>query len=140
MINSTYIPSKIADFEASKLNFSAQGVRIACTAAAVTNLDLTVQDDFLLTGGRIIISGATNGDKFDLSVVDIPGAFGAGPNFVLSKFIFNWYVAIGDSSVALEVPYPAKVYSGLTLRLAYTSTGMTGPTVAINFLLHKVKI
>ena len=38
----------------------------------------------------------------------------------------------------MQVPYPAKVYAGLYLRLIYTSTGASNVAVAINYSLHKV--
>lgn len=140
MRGSTYNPSKISDFEATKLNFLGYGQSVACAASTTTQADVFLNDDFLLSGGSCIVKGAAHGDHIAMQVIDIDNVLGYGANTMLKSFITNWYVAEGSSSFLLEVPYPAKILGGLYIRITYTSTGLTPVNFAVNFLLHKVLI
>jgi hypothetical protein len=140
MLNSTYKPVKVSDFEASKLNFNGIGVSATCAPNAVTNIDYKLLDDCLITGGRVIIVGGKFGDKIDLAIVDTDNIMGYGAGFVLNKFVSGWLVANGDSTFPVEVPYPAKVYGNLYLRVVYTSINTASSSFAINYNLHKVLV
>ena len=137
--NTTYKPLCISDFEASKLNFNAQGVSVTATAGVVTNLDYTLLDDCLITGCWLLISGATIGDKIAFQVVDGSGAFSGTPGTVLNQFVSNWYLSTCVDT-QFDMDYPAKIYTGLTLRLVFTSTGSTNVSIAANYKLHKVLV
>jgi hypothetical protein len=65
---------------------------------------------------------------------------GFGTNVVLKKFITTWYVSAGNSMLSLDVPYPAKIYAGLFIRLNYISVSAADSRLSINYLLHKVLI
>lgn len=135
----TYKPTRINDFEATKLNFAAQGVAAAPTFGTTTNIDLLLTDDSLLTGAWLVVSGGTIGDYATFQVVDISGSFTGTPNTIVNTFITTWYLPV-SANTQFDVAYPAKIYAGLTLRLIYHSTGLITPFAAINYKLHKVLI
>lgn len=140
MIGSTYKPLKVSDFEASKLNFLGVGVTASCTSNGVTTLDYILTDDCLMTGGSILVSNGTFSDKIDLQIVDVNNTMGYGANFILNKFVSGWYIQAGTSIVPISVPYPAKVYAGLVIRVIYTSVGSSTNSLAVNYNLHKVLV
>jgi len=140
MIGSTYKPLKVSDFEASKLNFLGVGVTASCTSNGVTTIDYLLVDDCLITGGTILVSNGTFGDKIDLQIVDVNNTLGYGANFILNKFVLGWYIQTGPSIVPISVPYPAKVYAGLAIRVIYTSVGSSANSLAVNYNLHKVLV
>lgn len=138
--NTTYNPVNVAAFEKSKLYFNAQGVSASCTAGTSTNIDYTLVDDCLLTGLEIIVDGAKYGDYANLQVIDPTGITGAPPGTVILQPATNWYVATSYDE-QYDLAYPAKIYTGLTLRIVYTSTGIITPVfVAINYKLHKILV
>lgn len=136
--NTTYNPTNTGDLEKSKLNFDGQGVTQTITAGQTQNVDLTLTNDCLITGAWLIINNGNFGDSCNFQVVDTTGIY-APAGTVLSQFITNWYLptTIDDQ---FDIPYPAKIYSGLTIRLVYTSTGSTNVSVIINYKLHKVLV
>lgn len=135
----TYRPIKTADFEATKLNFNAQGVATTITLGTTCNLDYTLTDDCLITGAWLLSSSGNLGDTANFQVVDTSGAFTGVPGTVLNQFITNWYCP-ATADVQFDMVYAAKVYAGLTLRLVYTSTGTSNVWVAVNYKLHKVLV
>lgn len=135
--NTTYNPPNIGSFVKSALNYAGAGVSIQATAGQTTTLDLTLADDSLLTGAWFVTSSGQYGDSITFQIVDVSGAITGTPNTVLKTFINSWYVpASADMQIDLE--YPAKLITGLTIRLLYTSTGTSSAFVAINYKLHKV--
>jgi len=135
--NTVYNPINVNDFEKSKLNFDAQTTSGTITAGTTQNVDLALTDDCLMTGAWLIVNGGNYGDTAVLQVVDVSGLF-APPGTVLNSFA-NWSIP-PTVSQTFEMVYPAKIYAGLTIRIAYTSTGSSNPFVAINYMLHKVLV
>ena len=70
-------------------------------------------------------------------IVDTTGFTGYPPGTVLNQFITSWFVPIAVSE-NFDMIYPAKLISGLTARIVYTSTGSNDVFIAINYKLHKV--
>ncbi len=132
-------PIRVDEFEKTKLNFDGQGMSATVTAGSTQNVDLLLSDDVLLTGCWFITNNSNLGDTLTFQVVDTSGAFTGTPGTVLSQFITNWYPNV-STDINFEVPYPAKIPAGLTLRLVYVSTGSTNPFVAANYQLHKVLV
>lgn len=156
MIQSTYKPQRVSNFEASKLNFVGTGVLGSVPAGSITNIDYTVSDDYLLTGVMLNCQNQTFGDQVTFQVLDLSGNaklyndasqtwFSVPAGTLLNTFVSNWRLtADWQRQVDENLPYPAKIYGGLTLRLIYTSTAaaqtVANPsvTVSINYDLHKV--
>jgi hypothetical protein len=134
----TYKPTRVADFEAAKLNYNAQGVSTTITAGTTGNLDYTLSDDCLITGAWMLSDGGQFGDTASFQVVDTAGIL-APAGTVLNTFITNWIIP-PNVDEQFEMAYPANVYAGLTLRLVYTSTGSTNVPLAVNYKLHKVLV
>jgi hypothetical protein len=131
MQNSTFDPVNIYDYQKTKLNKNAQGVQGVVTAGQVGNLDLTLADDHLVTGGALIVSNAALGDKCHFQVLY--------NGVVANQYVTDWFM---DPSISTqktpEVLYPAKIVAGLTLRVVYHSTGQNDVTVSMNYDLEKV--
>lgn len=140
MKNSIYKPVKVSDFEASKLRFFAMGVSIPCTAGVSSVLDIKLNDDYLITGSQCVVNNGTYGDNFKIEIVDVDNIIGYGAGVILNVFADGWRIRKGDYTFAIEVPYPAKIYADLYIRITYTSIGTTDPGISFNLLLHKVLI
>lgn len=139
MINSTYDPTNINAFEKTKLNLNITGIRTTFVAGAVTNMDLKLLDDNLMTGVTIGINGANLGDTFSLQVVDIDNVLGHGANLVLNTFASSYNV-VTDNQKQIDYvnSYPARLRAGLYIRVALTSTGTSNGKMFANYILHKV--
>lgn len=129
-----YNPQNINEFEKSKLNKDARGVSATITAGTTQDLDLTLSDDVLMSGGAVFLAkGAAQGDYVQFQVLQ--------GTTIASQFITDWYL---NPDVTLQqIPtsnYPAKLVAGLTLRLKYTSTGSTDVWIAVNYNLEKVLV
>jgi len=141
--NTTYRPFRASEFEYTKLNFNAQGVSASPTLGGTTNIDYLIADDHLVTGAWMIINNGFLGDYVNLHVLDTSGGTYSGtPYAVLSQFITNWYVPkVSDSQ--FDMIYPAKIFTGMSLRVVYVSaaSGSDPQTfAAINWKLHKVLV
>lgn len=148
MINSVYKPINVKDFQADCLNFNGQAISGSVAASGVSNFDLTLTDDHLLTGGTLLVSGGIFGDKITLQVVDTGGIIpvpyrAAYPNYpILNQFVTN-YGIVSDSQrqFSLDINYPAKIFAGLTLRYVYTATATVSTRlICLNYSLHKTLI
>lgn len=135
----TFNPNKTIDFERTKLTFNAQGASTTVPAGTTQSIDLTMTDDCLLTGAWLVTNGGNYGDKINFQIVDSTGAFSGTPGTVLLQGVTNWFT-MPTTDVHLDMVYPAKIYTGLTLRLIYVSTGSSEVFIAINYKLHKVLV
>lgn len=136
-----YNPTRVMDFEASKLVYNGQGVSASMTIGTTTNLDYTFVDDCLVTGFYIVSNGGTFGDRISLQVVDMSGAFTGTPGTVMAQLMTNIRLPpVADKE--FKVAYPRKALTGMGLRVSYTSTAILGLPVffAINYELHKVLV
>ena len=133
--NTTFDPQNLSAFEKTKLFKDAKGVAITATAGEDTTLDLTLDDDTLLSGGTVFLAkGAAPGDTVDFKVVHPTAG-------VIAQFITDWFV--NPDSTLQQVPesnYPAKVFAGLTLRVVYHSVGSTDVWIAVNYNKEKILV
>ena len=137
--NTLYNPVRTVDFDKTKLTFDGQGVSATITAGATSNLDYILTDDCLITGLELIVNDGNYGDTVSLRLVDTTGFTGYPAGTVLDQFGTNWNIA-PVSDTQFDIVYPAKIIAGLTLRVAYTSTGSNDVFLAVNYKLHKVLV
>jgi hypothetical protein len=138
MQNSQFNPAHMSDFSRCALNLNAQGIIGVAIAGISTNFDYKFIDDHLLTGIEYIVSGSNWGDSMTLQIVDKDGIF-APAGTILNQFATNWYLSsIAIIKDEIRSCYPAKIPTGLYLRLIYNSTGTTNVNFAINLEIHKV--
>lgn len=139
--NTTFNPPNENDFDKTKMQKDAKGLRAVISASGSTNIDLDITDDVLLVGGFLIVTPAFDGDTVDFQVVHpIAG--------VIAQFISGWQ--LDPSTAKQDTPtskFPAKIPAGLKLRVVYHATGPdllgllnTQIVVKINFDMHKVLI
>ncbi len=122
----------------------------------ITNIDFQITEERYINGVRIMLKNHSYGDCVDLIVVDkdylyagilYPSEYQPGvpwsavaPNGVeLDKFGDQWYV---DDTLCTQpdvtTPYPARILSGLYIRVAYKAIGISNDIlVQVNAYLHK---
>lgn len=135
MQNSVYNPEKVSDFEKSKLTFDGKSVQASAVASEVKTLDLVLTDDMLITGGVLKVKGAKFFDTATLQIVHpIAG--------VVNQFVTDYGMSEDTQlQIQLEIPYPAKLFSGLSIRLVYKATADLGTrSIVINYKLHRVLV
>lgn len=106
-------------------------------AGTTTDFDFRVAQERYINGVRLLLEDHTLGDKVDFQVVDIDNVLGMGANTVLDEFGKDWFVdpALHTQPDVL-VPYPARILTGLYIRLKYHSSGSTDVKVKTNAFLH----
>lgn len=133
-----YAPQKLSDLTSAILNYRGTGVSSTASAGTSTNIDYKMTEDRLILGVEAILNGHVYGDNMHLQVVDVDGImYPAGT--VLNQFATSWFV-IADQQYqpGSNVPYPAKIFSGLYVRVVYNSTGILPVNICINYHMHKV--
>lgn len=131
-------PLNINEFTADVLNYAADAVSAVCTPNTTTTIDYTVSDDVMFTGLQAITDNGNYGDYVVMQIVDINNIMGLGAGAVLLQPIKKWFMP-PVANMQYDVVYPAKIYTGLTIRVIYTSTSLAvSPFVALNYKLHKV--
>lgn len=137
--STTYNPPNVNAFVKSALSFNAHGVKMTATAGTTSNLDYTLTDDCLLTGLEMITNDGNYGDTAVMQVLDGTGAITGVVGTVLQQVATNWNLA-PSADTQFDLTYPAKILTGMVLRIIYTSTGSNNPFVAVNYKLHKCLI
>lgn len=138
--NTKFNPSNIDKFDKAALNFSAIGVAGSANSGTSTTIDYKLTDDMLLTGSQVLTNGTAFGDSLSFQIIDIDGIL-TPAGTVLGQFVTNWQLRTdSQEQIKIEINYPAKIYSGLYLRLIYNSTGNSDVLVSINYFLHKILI
>ena len=135
MQNSGYNPQNISDFEKSKLLFDGKSVQGTAVANDTKTIDITLSDDYLLTGGMLLVKGAKFFDSATLQIVH--------PNFgVVNQFVTEYFMKEdSQEQFNLAIGYPAKLAAGLSVRLVYKATADAGVrSIALNYQLHKVTV
>ena len=145
MINSTFNPTTTAEFDKTKIATNDQSASGLCLAGQSVNIDLTMTDDHLLTGLKVLAKGSNFGDTLTLQIVDVVGTLPNGmsfpPNTILNQF--GTSLPVGDDEEEKfneESEYPAKILAGMTIRCIYSSTGTSNVQVASLYKLHKVLV
>lgn len=92
-----------------------------------------VADDYLVTGGDLLVEGGLIDDKIFLQVVHPVAG-------VIKEFISGFRIASDTiKQLNLQLHYPAKIPAGLSLRCKYIASADGAlRKIAVNFYLHKV--
>lgn len=104
-----------------------------------TNIDWQVPEDRLINGTHVMLKNHDFEDSATLQVVDKDNVLGYGAGLVLNEFATNWnFVSDQESQGIFILPYPAKLLTGLYVRLKYTAHGIVDDVkVKVNFIVHK---
>jgi hypothetical protein len=132
-INTTFNPKTLSEFTKDHLEFSGQSLFLTCDASDTQSQDLSLTDDYLITGGALLVDGGTIDDEIFLQVVHPVAG-------VIKEFISGFRIASDTvKQLTIQLEYPAKIPAGLMLRCKYVS-GSAGSTrkIAVNFFLHRV--
>jgi hypothetical protein len=135
MINSTYDPQKLSDFEKGKLEFSGQSIYFECSESMTQSADYLVTDDILITGGILLVKGGKLEDRVYLQVVHPTAG-------VINEFISGYRISEDvNKQFEMNLPYPAKIPAGLSIRCKYVADALVGiRDIAVNFYFHKIMI
>lgn len=138
MQGSTLVIRNNEQFTASNVNANHQGVLGTAAPGVATNIDYVLVDDCFVTGAILFAKGAAWGDTLTLQVVDVSNMYGRGAGFVLGQYVTNWALRT-DSELQFDQnsTFPAKVITGLALRVVYSSTGAVAVPLAVNYKLQK---
>lgn len=140
MINSTFVPQRWQDVEASKVQPSTLGVAATITAQTTQSIDTLVADDSLIRAIEFLCRNQAFGDTISVSVVDVNGVY-VPAGTVISTPVSNYnIVSDRQSQRSYEAAAPLKIRGGLFVRVTYVSTGATAVDVGINFLLLKLLV
>jgi hypothetical protein len=140
MQGSKYAPNSFHEYSSKDLNANFRGNKFVATKNTTTNNDMQITDDCLIDGAVLIVLGGVIGDKITAQVIDKDNIFGYGANTVLGQYVTDWYINPQESfQLDFNSTYPAKLFTGLYLRIVYTSIGTENDVdVIINYKLHKV--
>jgi hypothetical protein len=135
MVSSSYKPLKVSDFQSDCVNFNGMSSSGSAIENQTIASDITMTDVHLLTGGNLLVKGGKFGDKIKLQVVHPTAG-------VVGQYVTDYGVqSDNEFQFALELTYPAKIETGLKLRLTYVSTAEVGTRqFCINYSLHKIII
>jgi len=115
-----------------------KGIKSTVTAGQTINIEHKITEERWINGVRLILKNHSEDDYIDFEIVDVDNIFGYGAGTVLDRFGEDWQI---DDTRSLQgdviVPYPAKLYTNLYIRIKYHSTGQTDVKVKANFYLHK---
>lgn len=137
-----YRPTRNEDLDSTSVNFAGKGVTTTVPGNATTNVDTLISDDAILTGMIFWVNGFTAGDTVTFQVVDKDNVLGFGAGVVLNEFVTAWSVP-PSGTIEHSPGYPAKIITGLYMRVKYTATGGGGifgggTQVGVNYELHKI--
>lgn len=131
--NTKYDPQNISEFQKGFLLKDANCVIDTVPKGTSKDIDFVITDDSLLTTSCLLIDNAVKGDYWKMQVIH--------PNLgVVFEPVHKW--GVDYKSLQQPVPkanFPAKIFTGLTLRIVYYSTG-TENDVWICLNLDKDKI
>jgi len=140
MQGSTFAPTHFDQLSSLDVNLDFKGWQFTVPKTTVKNCDIRIADDSLIEVGRVIASNIAQGDFVSCQVVDVDNILGLGAGIMLKQFVTEWYLAPGER-VAWDFSssYPAKLFTGLYVRVIYTSVGTVDDVwLAVNLKLHKI--
>lgn len=132
-INTLFNPKTLSEFNKDHLEFSGQAIFLNCNVSETQSQDLVLADDYLVTGGDLLVEGGLIDDKIFLQVVHPVAG-------VIKEFISGFRIASDTiKQLNLQLHYPAKIPAGLSLRCKYIASADGAlRKIAVNFYLHKV--
>lgn len=131
--NTIYNPQKTSDFVKDNLQFSGQSIYFECAMSSESYNDFLLTDDFLLTGGRLLVENGNLQDKIFLQIVH--------PTYgVVNEFVSGFRVSADTTlQLDLQLDYPSKLNAGLSIRCKYiANSNLNVRKIAVNLFLHKV--
>ena len=145
--------SSSAGFRARFLGMKGTATKAVDSQTPTTsNIDKLVDEDRYVNGVRLILNNHEWDDYLHFEIVDKDGVGVSlgwydqntfdtvlGGLYVADRFGEEWQL---DDSIKTQpdvvVPYPAKIYAGLYIRIVYISTGTVNDVdVNANLYLHK---
>lgn len=138
-----------SDSEGYRARF--KGFEGTATKTTTTPLDFVINEDRFISGVHLIICDHAFGDKADFQIVDKDGTgvtlgwydqatFDAmGGEYIADTFGKDWYVeSDNQKQEPVILPYLAKIYAGLYVRINYHSVGTVDDIkIKVNLRLHK---
>ena len=116
--------------------FNGRGTTQQVTASSTTNINYTIPTGTFDMDGVTLVN-TENMDKATMKVLDdSSGTYSGTANAVLNTFATDWNTVKDKCSEMM--PYPARVYTGMVIRVEYTETNGNAKTIGMNIRLHKV--
>ena len=118
-------------------HFRGQGLQFTVPAGATIDHDVYIPEERMIDGSMIWVGTPVYGCTVDLQVVDLAGTL-APAGTVLDEFATGWQLHPSTQNVK-KPGYPAKLYSGLYVRIKFTNPSANEITVYGNLDLHEHK-
>lgn len=127
----------VSDFSADQVSVRIEGIGGQATTSGITNLDFKFPETRLINAGTLLVRNGENGDKISLQVVDKDNVLGYGAGAILNTFAKDMYINPESThQVQYEIPYIARVYNWMYIRIAYTAVNATTKDVYLNIISH----
>lgn len=140
MTGSTYTCSRWADLQSQYVKPNALGIVGTATAGQITTKDYTLTDDIFIRGIEVLVNGSAFGDSITIQVLDTNNLMGYGAGAVVSTPVTAWNVSNTLNIFEYESIVPQKGLATFTVRIIYTSVGLTEVSFGINFLFLKILV
>lgn len=128
---------KESDMDSDKVRFRGVGFAFTAIAGATTDGEYKLTANRIIDGTQIICKNHVHGDKVTFQVVDKDNILGYGAGTVLDDFGVDWYLAEDQmDQKPIRLSYSAEIFSGLYIRVKYTSVGGTNVEVKVNIFMH----
>jgi len=114
--NTVYNPKTLHEFTKDHLEFSGQSIYLTCGSSDTQEGDLALTDDYLITGGNLIVENGIIDDEVYLQVYH--------PTLgVVKEFVSGYRIASGTTrQLTLDLAYPAKTTAGaFNIRFIFTT-------------------
>jgi len=134
-VNGKIIVSNYPFSDAAGFRFRGTSFTGTALAESTTDIDYKLVNERYINGGRLLVSNIGSNDKLTFQVVDVENVLGFGENVVLDEFITDYYVPT-SGNLEVKLDYPAKIMSGLYVRLKYTNSTQLDTLIKCNLYLH----
>lgn len=129
--------SSVDSFTADQVNVRMEGLSCTVAASGVSNNDFQFAETRLINEGSLLINGGKQGDTIGLQVVDKDNVLGYGVGAVLNTFAKDLGVNPGQVfQMHYKIPYVAKLYNFLYVRIVYSATDADTRYVTLNLISH----
>jgi hypothetical protein len=139
--------------DTDSFRFRGIGITGIANAGAESNIDYKFTVERYINGVDLILKNHVFGDYLKFQIVDkeylyagvlyeatytggVPWSVAQPNGVVLDEFATLWYVSEEQRQGQIIIPYPARIYQNLYIRIIYKSYGANNVDLKANLFLH----